>query len=64
MTQDVVSGGSSSASDDERTGLINDVVKAMHSAGVANDVADAVTSSLLNVDKETIEKKHRWIAFV
>ena len=56
MTQDVVSGGSSSASDDDRTGIIKDVVKALQSAGVTNDVADAVTNSLLEVDQETTDE--------
>ncbi len=57
MTQDVVSGGSSSASDDGRTEIIKDVVRALHSAGVTNDVADAVTNSLLEVDQVTVEEE-------
>ena len=57
MTQDVVSGGSSSASDYGRTEIIKDVVRALHSAGVTNDVADAVTNSLLEVDQVTVEEE-------
>ncbi|MEC9278211.1 MAG: hypothetical protein VYC23_02775 [Chloroflexota bacterium] len=54
MTQEIVSDGSDAS--DGRNGVISEVVKALENAGVASDVAAAVTSNLMKGGIEIIEE--------
>ena len=54
MTQEIVSDGSEA--NDDRSGVISEVVKALENAGVTGDVAAAVTSNLMRGGIEVIDE--------